>query len=298
VKQRLLDVSRRRGEAFDVVLTRFAIERLLYRLTQTPHASRFILKGAMLFSIWMDRPYRPTRDVDLLGSGDSSAPSLEGVFREVCVIAVEPDGLRFDPDSVEVSEIREDQVYQGLRVTLRAYLGKARIAVQADVGFGDAVTPAPTAISFGPLLDFPAPMLRAYPPESVIAEKVEAMVALGIANSRMKDFFDLWTMSRTMAFDGPQLAAAIAATFQRRQTPIPLEPPVAMTGTFASNPAKITQWTSFIQRIEEANRSMTLQDVVTSIAEFLGPILRAIADGSPFHSRWTGGGPWRSIDES
>jgi len=201
VKQRLMNRARQRGDDFNVLLTRYAIERLLYRLTQTEHAARFTLKGAMLFAIWMDKPHRPTLDVDLLAVGQPTADELRAVFQDICAAAVAPDGMSFDGASVRVAEIREDNIYQGLRVKLISNLGSARIPVQVDVGFGDVITPAAAETTFGPLLDLPPPVMAAYPPETVIAEKLEALVALGLANSRMKDFFDLYVLSRTCSVE-------------------------------------------------------------------------------------------------
>jgi len=197
VRQRLLNLSRERGEDFNFTLTRYANERLLYRLARSPYRDQFVLKGAALFQVWSESLYRPTRDVDLLGFGDSTATGIGSVFHELCVLEVEPDGLRLLPDSVRAEEIRDQQEYGGLRVHLMADLDGAQIALQVDVGFGDAVTPGIEEADFPTLLDFPAPHLRTYPRETVIAEKFEAMVRLGIVNTRMKDFYDVWQLART-----------------------------------------------------------------------------------------------------
>lgn len=292
IKQRLMNRSRRRGEDFNVLLTRYAIERFLYRLTRTPHSSRFTLKGAMLFAIWMDKPHRPTIDVDLLGTGEPSANDLRKVFQEVCDVAVEPDGMRFDHASVTVTEIREDNIYQGLRVKLAGHLGSARIPVQIDVGFGDVITPGPAEATFGPLLDLPPPVMPAYPPETVIAEKLEAMVALGLANSRMKDFYDLYVISRTMTLAGEVLAKAVRATFHRRRTTITGALPPALSREFASEPAKRAQWSAFVKRIDAAHQPADLNDVVGAIARFVGPVLDAAAGEASFHKVWRAPGPW------
>ncbi|HEY5704870.1 MAG TPA: nucleotidyl transferase AbiEii/AbiGii toxin family protein [Terrimicrobiaceae bacterium] len=192
---------------------------MLYRLSQSRYADRFLLKGAMLFRIWTEISHRPTRDLDLLGMGSEEAGEVAAIFREICTVPVEPDELEFLVDSVTAKPIREEAVYGGIRVTIEARLGNVRI--QSDVGFGDAVTPGPQAVEFPALLDFPAPQLRSYPTYTVVAEKLEAMVLLGEANSRMKDFYDLWFLSRTFEFDGPTLVGAIRATFNRRKTPLP-----------------------------------------------------------------------------
>lgn len=224
VRQRLLNQSQKLGEVFDLTLTRYAIERFLYRLTCSAYADQFVLKGAILFAVWTGQMYRPTRDIDLLGFGDSSAETLIHLFKEICAVEVDPDGLMFDGRSVQVEEIREAQEYPGQRVRLQAHLGQARISLQVDIGFGDVITPAAPEVEYPSLLDFPAPRLRVYPKETVIAEKFQAMVVLGFINSRMKDFYDVWLMSKEFSFAGRLLARAIQATFERRQTDLPHSP--------------------------------------------------------------------------
>ncbi len=214
VRERLRQLAGGRGQELQLVLTRYGVERLLYRLSRTPAAERFILKGAVLFYIWEGEIPRPTRDVDFLGYGDASPTAVAAVFREVCGATVEPDGLSFMSSSVRAAQIRDRQEYGGVRVRLTAMLGRARVPLQIDVGFGDAVTPRAEVATFPALLDFPAPQVRAYPAASVVAEKFQAMVALGIANTRMKDFYDLYRLSETQDFDGETLAAAIRATFR------------------------------------------------------------------------------------
>jgi predicted nucleotidyltransferase component of viral defense system len=217
IRQRLLDLARARGEDFQLLLDRYAVERLLYRLSVSEAHHDFLLKGALLFAVWFDTPHRPTRDADFLGFGPADAARLAETVRRVCAINGD-DGIAYDAASIQVQEIREQANYQGLRVNLRATLGNARCMVQLDVGYGDAVTPAPAEIVYPSLLDdLPAPRLRAYPRETVFAEKLEAMVVLGIANSRMKDYFDLRALAREGAMDSDNLANAIAATFQRRE---------------------------------------------------------------------------------
>ena len=221
VRQRLMNKAREQGEAFDLVLIRYTSERLLYRLSQSAFRDRFVLKGAMLFQLWGGSIHRPTRDLDLLAYGSPSPVDFEQLFREVCEEDVEDDGLNFRAESVHAVRMKEDEEYEGLRLKLQAYLDAARISVQIDVGFGDAVTPGPDEITYPTLLDFPAPTLKAYPRVTVVAEKFQAMVMLGIANSRMKDFYDVWTLARHFAFSGPVLCAAMRATFERRKTVLP-----------------------------------------------------------------------------
>lgn len=201
VRARLLRLARERGEDFQLVLTRYANERLLYRLATSGHASRFVLKGAALFTIWTGEPHRATRDVDLLGFGDPSEDHLRAVFADILAVEVDDDGVRFDESTLDVGPIREEQDYGGVRVVLIAQVTNAKVRLQVDVGFGDAITPDAMNVDFPPLLDFPAPNLRAYPRETVVAEKLEAMVKLGQANSRMKDFYDLAVLSQTFAFE-------------------------------------------------------------------------------------------------
>ncbi len=202
VRQRLLNLSKERGQPFDLVLVRYGIERLLYRLSCSPYAEKFLLKGAMLFVVWGEDAPRTTRDLDLLGFGPADETEVKANFVDLAGLDVEPDGLEFLPASVAVAPIREDARYSGIRVTLEARLAQARIPLQVDIGYGDAVTPAPAEVDFPPLLDFPAPRLRAYPYYTVMAEKLEAAVLLGAANTRMKDFFDLWYLSGRFTFEG------------------------------------------------------------------------------------------------
>jgi predicted nucleotidyltransferase component of viral defense system len=294
VRQRLLNLSRTRQQDFQLVLTRFASERLLYRLYQSKHAERFVLKGALLFALWTGRMLRPTRDVDLLGFGDPGADELAAVFRDVCRLEPEqPDGLRFDVDSVTAEPIREDQEYEGIRIRLRATLGQARIELQVDVGFGDAVTPFPDLVDFPSLLDFPAPRIRAYPRETAIAEKYQAMVQLGIANSRMKDFFDIWVMAREFSFAGTSLSEAIRATFERRRTPVPASPPLALATEFGEDASKKLQWQAFTTRSGIANALPGLDTIVRDLARFLMPPSQAVAEGVAFSRQWKPAGPWQ-----
>jgi len=292
VRQRLLTLSRQRGEEHNLVLTRYAIERLLYRLSKSPHADKFVLKGAMLFSLWTNQQHRPTRDLDLLGRGVSSADELRVIFTAIFKTDVEPDGLRFDPDTMQISEIREDQEYQGLRVRLHAFLGNARIGVQVDVGFGDAVVPAAERATYPTLLEFPAPNLRIYPREAVVTEKFHAMVALGMFNSRLKDFFDIWTMAREFPFNGAKLRRAILATFDRRRTAVPTEEPIALSDEFARSSEKITQWQGFLRSHGLETIAPDLAMVVADLIRFLMPPVLAVSAGEDYDKHWPPGGPW------
>jgi predicted nucleotidyltransferase component of viral defense system len=291
VRQRLLNRAKERGEDFQLVLTWYGIERLLYRLSESPHADAFILKGAMLFSLWSGEAHRPTRDLDLLASGDAQVPRMEAVLREVCQVPSE-DGLEFDPASVRGEEIRSPDEYDGVRIKLVGRLAGARIPLQVDIGFGDAVVPPPETIEYASLLDLPAPRLRAYPREVVVAEKFQALVELGIANTRMKDFYDLWMLARRFDFEGERVARAIAATFERRRTPIPAEPPLALTSEFHTDAAKHTQWRAFLRK-GSVSETPELEQVVSLIAAFVMPPAAAARSGEAFPSWWQEGGPWR-----
>jgi predicted nucleotidyltransferase component of viral defense system len=290
VRQRLLNRAKERGEEFNFVLTRFALERLLFRIGQSRHAGQFILKGAMLFPLWSGNPHRATKDMDLLGYGSPERSRLVDMFRELAATDCE-DGLTFDPDSVTATAIREDAVYDGIRVTLTSHLSAARIPLQIDVGFGDEVVPAPTEVPYPTLLDLPPPRLRVYPRETVVAEKLHAIVELGIGNSRMKDFFDLWYLAGSFEFDGQTLATAVRATFDRRKTPLPLEPPVGLTPAFANDPAKQRQWVAFAARSRLIEKPHGLAEVITKIGEFLWPVIGAATAGHKLGS-WSPAGGW------
>jgi len=295
VRERLRQVAATRGQEPQLVLTRYGVERLLYRLSHVQAGERFILKGAVLFYIWEGEIPRPTRDVDFLGYGDASPKAVAAVFREVCGAPVEPDGLTFMPATVRAAQIRDRQEYGGVRVKLTAMLGRARVPLQIDVGFGDAVTPRAEVATFPALLDFPAPRVRSYPTASVVAEKFQAMVALGIANTRMKDLYDLYRLSETQDFDGETLAAAIHATFERRGTAIPTEPPIALGDAFGRDADKKAQWRAFLNRGQLDNVPANLADVTERLAAFLLPPARAAATSEVVRQRWGRGG-WGSSD--
>ena len=291
VRQRLLNLARERREDFGLILTRYALERLLYRLSRSNHREQFVLKGAMLFAIWGGEPHRPTRDLDLLGHGTRDIRRLEEVFREVAGVEVEDDSLEFLAGGVRRERIREDEEYEGVRLHLEARLTAARIKIQVDIGFGDVITPAAEETEYPVLLDFPTPRLRAYPRETVVAEKFETLVKLGIANSRMKDFYDLWVISRDFPFDGATLSRAIEATFRRRGTALPAETPPALRAEFSEDSGKRTQWMAFSRRLG-LQIGETLAEVTKALEEFLMPPAIAAAQGAPFEKRWTPAGKW------
>ena len=275
-----------------MILNRYGRERLLYRLSQSAQHERFILTGATLFESWTGKAYRPTRDVDLLGSGSSDVADLVRTFKEICAVRVEDDGLVFLPHSVRGEEIREPQDYPGVRLKLLAKLEAAEIDLQVDIGFGDAVNPDPQLMTLATLLDFPAPSVRSYPKETVVAEKYEAMVRFGMANSRMKDFYDILILARDFDFDGDPLSVAIKRTFDCRKTALPVDEPIALTNEFASDVAKKQQWNAFVGKIGEAEISKELGAVVDNIRTFLWPPAKAAAQSLVMKKRWSAGGAW------
>jgi predicted nucleotidyltransferase component of viral defense system len=293
VRQRLLNRARERGEDFQRVLTYYAVERLLYRLSRSAHHERFVLKGAMLFSVWSGVPHRATRDLDLLGHGDNAVSALEEVFREIFRTKVEDDGIGFVEESIRGEEIRDEQEYQGVRLAFLARLAGARIPIRVDVGFGDVVSPPPEKVTYPTLLDLPAPRLLAYSREGVVAEKFQAMVMLGIANSRMRDFFDVWYLAHQFEFVGARLCGAIQATFGRRRTPLPPQAPLALTAEFHGDRGKQLHWGAFLRRAGLDAHRKTLPQVVESLRAFLLPPTAALAKAAPFEMVWPPGGPWR-----
>jgi len=275
IRARLLNVAKAQGVDFNQVLVRFALERILYRLTQSPHADRFLLKGALLFTLWYDMPHRTTRDADLLGFGASDLESVAQIFREIAAVAVD-DGIVFDPASVSVEEIRKEAGYGGVRVVIAGALAKARCKTQIDVGFGDAVTPGPVDSVYPVLLgDMPAPRLRAYPTYTVVAEKFHAIALLGMTNSRVKDYFDLSVLLQRETFDPDLLAQAIKATFERRGLAVPTELPIGLSDEFAHEPSRQALWQAFIRK-NELN-SEPLATIVTRLRAALEQVLNAAA---------------------
>lgn len=293
VFQRLLNYAKEHREDFNLLLFRYGIERLLYRLSISPHADRFILKGASLFLVWVGQNYRVTKDADLLCSGPADVEHIAAVFRELCQIASDDvDGMVFVADSVRAVPIREEQEYGGIRVTLVGMLHKARIPLQLDIGFGDAITPSPEKVTFPTLLNAPAPELLAYPRYTMVAEKLEAMVRLGIANSRMKDFYDVWLLSKLFTFDGRTLCKAVGNTFKRRSASLPRGLPVAFTVDFRKDGQKQAQWRAFIRKAKPDILADSLDVVINDIEAFIMPVVDAVREGKPLKLIWKQGGRW------
>jgi hypothetical protein len=295
VRQRLLNRAREERQEFQLVLTRYALERLVFRLSLSPYTEKFVLKGAMLFYVWnpASGAYRPTRDIDFLMRGENSVEVLETIFRNIAQTEVSPDGLVFDPKSVKAEPIREDNRYGGLRVNLMALLEKARIPLQVDIGFGDKITPGPEQIAFPSLLGQEAARLSAYPKETVIAEKFEAMVSLGEANSRMKDFYDIYFLSLHYAFDGNILRQAIAATFNGRGTAIPVDEIYPLSPEFSRDPGRQRLWTGFLNRLGLKDVEPSFEVVTQQIATFVQEPMHAARENTDLARKWSPGGPWK-----
>jgi Nucleotidyl transferase AbiEii toxin, Type IV TA system len=290
----LLTLARNRGEDFQFLLGRWVVERFLYRLAGSAQKDSFVLKGAMLFLAWEGRLHRPTKDLDLLGFGNPDVRDVTHRIREVCAVPAD-DGIVFDLAGIQGERIQEDAEYEGVRVRVPASLDGARVSMQIDVGFGDLVDPPPAELTFPVLLPLDAPVLRAYPPEAVIAEKFQAMVVLGIANSRMKDFFDVWTLAQTRRFDFELLAGSIRGTFERRRTPLPESVPMALTDEFLEDHSKRTQCAAFGRRLG-LHDLQPLPLVGQQIADFLMPVLVAAGMPNSASRTWVPGGPWVERD--
>lgn len=289
VRQRLLNYAAKTKQDFQVVLAQYGFERLLYRMSQSPYAGQFTLKGALMFLVWTGEQYRPTRDMDLTSRQKRTANELRDVFRELCELSVDDDGLILLNDTVEAEPIRDEDDYGGMRVTLTGKLGKARIPLQIDIGFGDAVTPKAVRRNFPVLLDFAAPNIAMYPPETTIAEKFHTIVVRGMLNSRMKDYYDIWALCQEREFDGAILAKAITATFRRRKTELPQDTPLGLSNDFSADTSKRTLWSAFLRRTPLRIVEKDLSKVTAKIRTFL----MQAATGASDDQHWPKNGPWR-----
>ena len=289
VRQRLLNRAKREKRPFNELLQYYAMERFLYRLSRSAHADCFVLKGALMLRVWRSPELRPTMDIDLLGRASNEGNSIVAQIRDVIAVGVEPDGLVFDPDSIQSERITENADYEGIRVRLRGTLDSARVSVQIDIGFGDIVYPEPEESDLPTMLDLPAPRLLCYSRESAIAEKFEAIVKLGVLNSRMKDFYDIWLLSRQFNFDGAKLAEAIRLTFERRGTVLPANIE-AFNKTFIDS--KQVQWTAFWKRIQQDHIPALFNDIVSALEIFLSPPASEFSQGNLKLASWTAPGPW------
>ena len=267
VKTRLLNLARAQHRGFDVLLVRFALERLLFRLSRSSYRDSYILKGGMLVTQWLDHDNRETRDIDFLGFGEDAPDAIKTIFAEIMEIEAD-DGLAFDTGALTASAIREETEYGGIRLRTSAYLERTRIPVVLDIGFGDALSDASQTIEYPSLLGMERPEIRSYPPAAVIAEKFQAVVALGLGNGRMKDFYDLWALPKTLPVDNDALDAAIAATFARRDTPIPTERPVGLSPAMAQDAAALQRWRAYLASLDlpVADFAAVLEDIWTLLS--------------------------------
>ena len=289
VRQRILYRAKSDRRPFNELLQYYAMERFLYRLSQSAHADRFILKGALMLRVWRSPELRPTMDIDMLGRTSNKEADIIAQIRDILSMDVEADGLVFDADSIQAERITEDADYEGIRIRFRGALDSARINMQVDIGFGDVVYPGPEESELPTMLDSPAPRLLCYSRESSIAEKFEAMVKLGVLNSRMKDFYDIWLLSRQFDFDGAKLSKAIRLTFERRGTALPTEIE-AFTEPFID--AKQIQWTTFWKRLQQDQVPVSFREVTTAVDGFLAPVVAAISSGKPSPTNWIASGQW------
>ncbi len=291
IRQRLRNELRARGEDVTLGLPRYAVERFLYRLGRSRHRERFVLKGATLFAIW-GTAYRPTRDVDFTGYGSPDAQDVITAFREICNTPDDVDQLVFDTDSITAEPIRDGSEYDGLRIRIRARLGASDIPIQADVGFGNAIVPGPEEQEYRTILGDPPPRILAYPPESVVAEKLHAMVMLGERNSRYKDFYDLYAMAGAFHFERPTLVQAVRATFERRSTPVEAALPAALAAPFYAKEARAAQWRAYVDRNHLTEAPADFGRVGDRLTAFLQPVWADVASGTATAGDWQGGGPW------
>ena len=293
IHQRLLNVAREEGRPFNEVLQYYGLQRFLYRLAKSEYRDRFVLKGALMLAAWDSPVTRPTRDIDLLGRIENLPETVADAMRDICEVAMGEDGLRFDGENVSAERIIEGASYAGVRVRFTGYLGAARIPMQIDVGFGDALVPEATEVELPTILDLPPTVLLGYSRESVIAEKLQIMVALGELNSRMKDFYDVWLLATRYAFEGSVLVEAISATFSRRNTPVAL-PIVALGERFADEEREVA-WRAFVRR-NRLTQPETLGEALQVIRVFLHPVMSAVAEQRGFAREWAPGGPWGVVE--
>jgi len=293
IRQRLRNRLRERGDDVQFGLQRYAVERFLYRLGESPHRERFVLKGATLFALWGGALYRATRDLDFTGYGSADQTEVLAALREVCEHPSPSDEILFDAETLNAEPIRDDSEYRGLRVRFEGRLGISRISIQIDIGFGNAICPPAAEVKYPTLLDDLAPRIRAYPPEAVIAEKLHAVAVLGERNSRFKDFYDLYVLAGQFDFDGAQLGRAVAATFECRRTPIDASLPAGLVPRFFADTARAAQWRTYLTRNALPGAPADFDAVGERLRGFLGPIWDALAARADLASHWQAGGSWR-----
>ena len=297
VRYRLLVLARATNADYNLLVQRYTAERFLYRLSASPEVERFTLKGAALFRLWLGRDLRPTRDVDFLARGSGAHAEMRASMESICAVPCPEDGVLFDPETVEVEAIGRDLDFVGVRVRLRGHLDRMRLALQADIGFGDVVTPRPVKRDYPTLLDLPAPRLWTYPREAMIAEKFSAMVTRDATNTRVKDLWDIACLARRFEFDGETLRSAIRETFAQRGTAFERERPLALLPQYFRDPMRLQLWNKMLRQVgPEVDGPARLADVGDELERFLGPPWDALAAGHPFPRSWPAGGPWRPVD--
>jgi hypothetical protein len=295
IRARLLHHAKRHGDNYLRILTRYAIERLLFRLSQTDATDSYVLKGAMLFVTWPEHVYRPTGDLDLLGQGNPDTVAITELFTRICEVKAPEDGIVFDPATLKVAPMREAEKYQGIQLKLKAELAKAIIHVQVDIGFGDHVYPPPTRQAFPSLLpELPAANVLMYPPETVVAEKFEAMIRFGAANGRMKDFYDIWVTTRTFPFELASVVQAVGGTLRRRETAMPSDMPIGLTKAFAKVAEESGLWSGFLRRSPPSRHPPAFEDLQLELWRFFGPVVASLLLPEGAKGRWDPeGGAWR-----
>lgn len=294
IRQRLLNLAREQGIRFNSVLQRYAAERFLYRLSISAEVNRFTLKGAALFRVWTGQEMRPTHDVDFLSAGPEDHAAIRAALDAICGSPCPEDGVVFDSETMRIANIREEQPDGGVRARIDGRLGQARLALQVDIGFGDVITPGPEEQDYPTLLDLPAPRLWTYPRETVVAEKLDAMVSRDQTNSRVKDLWDIACLARRFAFDGETLRTAIQETFRRRGTSFPVERPAALLPDYYEDSARTQHWQVLRRQIPaDADGPVRLVDAGEELRHFLGSVCDSLTKESPFTQAWSAGGPWQ-----
>jgi hypothetical protein len=293
VRALLQNKARETNRPFAEVLQYYGMERFLYRFSRSKYADKFILKGALMFTVWQVPERRTTIDIDFSARYDNQTAAIEKVIQDVCKVSVPPDGLVFDSKAVRGQKIKEDADYEGVRVKFRGFLERARIPMQIDVGFGDTIYPTPKTINYPVILDFPAPYLKGYPVESVVSEKFEAMVKFGLLNSRMKDFYDIWLMMRQFDFDGLKLVEALKRTFGHRKTPLPEHKTLFAEEIYDETSDRQTLWSAFLKKTDIKYAPEKLRTTAREIEQFLNKPLDAIRRTQEFNKEWKAAGPWK-----
>ncbi len=293
VAARLLKRAKETSDDYQRLFTNFCFERFLFRLGASKLHDRFVLKGAMLLNLWADRPYRATRDLDLLRRGDGSFEAIREDLETICSAEVPPDGIELDSESIRIETIRAQQEEVGARVLLLARCGNARYPLQIDLGVGDSVWPSPQEENYPSLLQFPEPRIFAYPPEAVIAEKLEAIIVLGLSNSRIKDFFDIKYLAGRFEFDRETLFKSVRLSFGKRKTELPVEEPVGLSEQYWRDPMRQPQLRAFARRAGLDVGKEPGWEILSALRPFLGPILEDLREGAASPGFWPMGGPWQ-----